>query len=372
MDKLHREPPKSYPKMIDRRLQQIRFTIEDLKLDGLVVSYLPNIRYLTNFSGSSAFLFILQNEIHFVTDDRYEMQAKGELYPIPGMKIHTTREVWKYLVDQKFLGETQTLGFEADRMPYSEAVEIRNIIRPMKFKPAPGEIEPFTMAKDPEELEFIEKASKMATDVYEYMKSNTKSGMTEAQISNLISFKCRELGSEGMPFHTIVTSGSNTALPHIRPTNRKVKKGDLVIMDFGCTVNGFASSICRTIAIGSATKDQQTIYNMLLESQNATFENLRPGINGKILETYARKIINEGGYGDYYKTNLGHGVGISYDENPRINSRDEAIVPDGCVIAVEPAVYLPNKFGVRVKDCALVTTTGAKQITMPPERIEIV
>ena len=374
MDKLHREPPKSYPKLIDRRLQQIRFTIEDLKLDGLVVSYLPNIRYLTNFSGSSAYLFILPDQLHFVTDDRYDLQIKGELYDIPGMKIHSTREVWHYLAKEQFLGkDVKTLGFEADRMPYSEAVEIRNVIRPIKFKPAPGEIEPFTMPKDPEELANIEKAAKIAEEVYEFLKGEIKPGQTEAHIANMLAYKARELGSERLPFHIILTSGTNTALPHITPTDKKIKKNDLVLLEFGCTYNGFAASICRTLCVGKPTKEQETVYKMLLEAQNATFENLRPGINAKILESHARKIITEGGYGDYFKTNLAHGVGISYNENPIISfRREDQIVPDECVIAVEPGIYIPNKFGMRIKDIGQVTTSGINQITFPPDELEVV
>ena len=337
------------------------------------MSYLPNIRYLTNFSGSSAYLFILPDEIHFVTDDRYDLQIKGELYDIPGMKIHSTREVWKYLAQEQFLGKkVKTLGFEADRMPYSEAVEIRNIIRPIKFKPAPGEIEPFTMPKDPDELKYIEQAAKIAEEVYEYVKGEIKPGQSEAHISNMLAYKARELGSEGLPFHTILTSGTNTALPHITPTDKKIKKNDLIVLEFGCTVNGFAASICRTLAVGKATAEQKTVYKMLLEAQNATFENMRPGINGRILEGHARKIITEGGYGDFFKTNLGHGVGISYNESPIISfRRDDQIVPDECVMAIEPAVYIPNNFGMRIKDIGQCRTSGTNQITYPPDELEV-
>lgn len=373
MDKLHREPPTSYPKIIDKRLQQIRFALDDLKLDGLVVSYLPNIRYLTNFSGSSAYLFILKDELHFITDDRYEAQIKGELYKLPNLKVHITREVWKYISEDSVLGaKTKTIGFEADKVYYADAVEIRNMIRPLKFKPTPGEIEPFTMPKDPEEIENISKACKMCDDVYQYIKGVIKVGMSEWEITNEIAFKAREFGSEGVPFHIICTSGTNTAMPHLNPTSRKVKKNDLILMEFGCTVNGFASTLCRTIAVGGATKEQETMYRMLVEAQNATFKNLRQGIVGKVLEQYARKIINEGGYGSYFKTNLGHGVGITYNERPNINSRSEDIVPEGCIMAIEPAVYIPNKFGMRIKDTAKVNKEGVSQITFPPENLEII
>ncbi|MDC1068736.1 Xaa-Pro peptidase family protein [Candidatus Kapabacteria bacterium] len=373
MDKLHRKPPKKYPEMINRRLQQIRFTIEDLKLDGILVTHLPHIRYMTNFSGSSAYLFILQDELHFITDDRYEMQVKGELYDLPGLKVHSTREIWNYLKENKVLGSAENIGFEADRMPYSEAVEIRTMIRPIKFKPTSGEIEPFLTAKDPMEIEYIEKTSKISQKVYDIIKSEIKIGMTESEITNKIAYKSREFGSESVPFHIICTSGVNTALPHIRPTSRKVKEGDLIMMEHGATFNGFATTICRTVGIGEVDKEYFTAYNMILEAQNATIKNLRPGINASILESYARKIILEGGYGDYYKTNLAHGVGISYNENPIINQRNSNhLVPENCVLSIEPAVYVPNKFGMRIKDSVLVTKSGARPITVPPDSLEII
>lgn len=373
MDKLHRDPPTSYPKIIDKRLQQIRFAIEDLKLDGFALTYLPNIRYLTNFSGSSAFLFILPNEIHFVTDDRYEYQIKGELFPLKNMKIHITREVWKLISDDRILGpKVKTIGFEADKMYYSEAVEIRNMVRPLKFKPTPGEIEPFTMPKDDEELQSIKDACKMCENVYDYIKGVIKPGMTEWDITNQIAYKARQLGSEGVPFHIICTSGTNTAMGHLHPTMKKIKKGDLLLLEFGCTVNGFAATISRTLGIGKITPEQEKIYRMLIEAQNATFKNLRQGIVGKVLETYARKVINEGGYGQYFKTNLGHGVGITYNEKPYINSRSEDIVPEGCVMAIEPGIYIPNKFGMRIKDTCKVFKDSVMQITFPPEKMEII
>jgi Xaa-Pro aminopeptidase len=373
MDKLHKKPPKKYPELIDRRLEQIRFTIQDLKLDGLLVTHLPHIRYMTNFSGSYAHLFVLKDEIHFVTDDRYEMQVKGELYDLPGLEVHSTREIWKYLADNNVLKKAKTIGFEADVMAYSDAVEIRNLLRPIKFKPTTGEISPFLTAKDPMEVDYIERASKISEKVYDYIKTIIKPGMTESEITNQIAYKSRELGSESVPFHIICTSGSNTALPHIRPTDRKVKEGDLIMMEHGATFNGFATTICRTVAVGKVDKEYQTVYNMLLEAQNATFENLRPGINANILESYARKIIFEGSYGEYYKTNLAHGVGISYNENPIINQRNSGhLVPENCILSVEPAVYVPNKFGIRIKDAALVTKSGAKIISTAPEQIEVV
>jgi len=370
MENKYIQIPESYPELINRRLQQTRFTIEDEKLDALVISHIPNVRYLTNFSGVSAFLFVTQDELHFVTDDRYELQVQRELYKLPNMKIHITRDVWQYLADTKFLGKISSLGFEADRMPYSDAVEVRNVIRPMKFKPAPNSFEPFTMPKDKDELIFIEKAANIALDTFKYITDFMKPGMTEVEIENEIAYYARKIGSEGVPFHIVFSSGINTAYPHLKATEKKIKKNEIIMVDFGCTYNGFAAGITRTLVIGKATKEQKAIYSMIYKAQQAAFKNLRPGMNGKILDGFAREIIEKEGYGDYFKTNLGHGVGISYNEKPIISFREDSqMVPEGCVLAIEPGVYIPEKFGIRIKDNVVVSRNGTKHITESPKEI---
>ncbi len=362
-----------YPKLVDRRLEQIRFTMEDLKIDSIVVTYLPNIRYLTNFSGSAATLFITENELHFVTDDRYEEQIKTELYPLPGIKTHISRDVWSYIKTAKILKEKSSLGFEADRMAYSDAVDIRNKIRPIKFKPAPGEVEPFTMPKAPEELDNIKKSCAIAEKIYEEMLDFIKPGITEKEIANEISFRSRQMGSESEPFDIIVVSGARGGLIHGMPSDKKIKKNEIVLMDFGCIVNGFCSDITRTIAVGKATKEQKSIYKLLRQAEKAAIEYVRPGMNGKNLDAAARNLIEKAGYGDYFQHSLGHGLGLVVHERPTITFRmDDQIVPNECVLAIEPGIYLPGKFGMRVEDNIFVTTNGGEYLTNAPDELVVI
>jgi len=364
----------AYPDLINTRLEQIRFRFQELKTDGLVVNYLPNIRYLTNFSGSNAMLIIFNEEIFFFTDDRYEEQIKTELYPLPGLKTFITRDVWKYCNEKKLLKDVKMLAFEGDRVGYSEAVATRNKIRPLKFKPAEDkEVERYTMPKAPEELANIEEACRLAEATYKKILKFIKPGVTEKEIANEIAYISRKLGSEKDPFDIIVASGPRGAIVHGTPTDKKIKNGDVIIMDFGCTYNGFVSDITRTVAVGKATKEQKEIYKLLVHAKDTAIKEVHPLMNGIHLDLIARDIIKKAGYGDYFKHSLGHGVGLVVHESPIINFQYEGqIIPEDIVLAIEPGVYLPGKFGMRVEDDIFVAREGARYLTKAPEELPII
>ena len=363
-----------YPAQVDVRLDQIKFRYKEIKSEGIVITHLPNIRYLTNFSGSEAALFIFDDKMFFMTDDRYEEQIKTELYPLPNLTTYITRDIWTYCMDNKLLDDIESLAFEGDRIAYSEAVNIRNQIRPLKFKPTePGEVERYTVPKAPEELFFIEKACQLAEATYNVIIGMIKPGMEEREIATEIAYQSRKLGSEGDPFDIIVTSGPRGALVHGQPTDRKIKVGDIVIMDFGCKYHGFVSDITRTVAIGKATKEQKAIYAIIHEAKEAAIKYVRPHMNGKLVDKAARDIIAKAGYGEFFQHSLGHGLGLVPHEQPLITFRKEdQIVPEDCVLAIEPGIYLPNKFGMRIEDNIFVTRNGAKRLTDGPAELVVI
>ncbi len=367
------EIKKGYPEKIDQRLQQIRFRIEEEKVDGLFVNYLPHIRYLTNFSGSSAALFIFQDEIWFFTDDRYEEQVQNELYQLPNLQIHITRDVWDYCVRMKLFKKMNILAFESERLSYQDVMNIRNIIKPVKFKPALGIVEPYTMPKSIEELENIKKACEMSEKVFEQVLRNFKVGMTEKELAAEVVYIARRYGSEGEPFPTIVVSGKRSSLVHGSPSEKVIKQGDVVTIDFGCIVNGFCSDVTRVFAVGKATKEQVKIYQLLNNAKEKAIEKIRPFVNGKIVDETARSLIAKAGYGDYFQHSLGHGIGISIHEPPLITFRkNDQIIPENCVLAIEPGVYIPDKFGLRVEDNVYVNRDGAKYLTKAPNEIIVI
>ncbi len=361
------------PEKVEMRLQQIKFNMEDeLKADALVVTHLPNIRYLTNFSGSAATLFISSDAIHFITDDRYEEQVKSELFKLPNMSVHISRDPWGLVTSGEILKNIESIAFESDRMTYADTVQIRNSIRPIKMKPALKPVELYTIAKSPEELKSIELSCRTAEKVIEIIKPMLVPGVTEKDISSEIIYQGRKLGSEGDAFDVIVVSGARGALVHGQPSNKVIEKGDIVLIDFGCVVNGFISDLSRTYAIASATEEQKEIYKLLVAAKENAIANVRPGMNGKTLDAFARDMIAKAGYGDYFQHSLGHGIGLVAHEYPFISFRlDDQIIPENSVLAIEPGVYLPGKFGMRVEDNIIVTKNGGKHITTAPAELEI-
>lgn len=367
------ENPTTYPKLVDNRLRQLRFSLEDAKVDALVLTYLPNIRYLTNFSGTEATLFIDKERIFFITDDRYEEQIKTELYPLPDLKTYISRDPWAIAIDKGIFDNVESLAFESDRVSYHEAVEIRNRIRPVKFKPEYLLAERFTIPKDPVELEYIQQACSIAEKTYEMILEYIKPGVSEIDIAIEIAYQSRKLGSEGDPFNIIVVSGARGCLVHGVPSDKKIKTGDIIILDFGCKVNGFCSDITRTIAVGKATKEQKQIYKLLYDAQSYAINEVRPSMNGKILDAFARNMIEKEGLGNYFQHSLGHGIGLVPHELPIITFRkDDQIVPENCVLAIEPGVYLPEKFGMRVEDEIFVTRNGATRLTNAPSELLVI
>jgi Xaa-Pro aminopeptidase len=364
----------SYPKIADIRLEQLKYIMEDHKVDALVVTYLPNIRYLTNFSGSTATLFITPDEIYFVTDDRYEEQVKTELYPLPGLQEpQITRDPFALIADKKILPDVVSMAFEADKMTYDDAVKIRNQVRPVKFKPAPNMVEPFTVPKADEELAYIKEACRIAEATYEKILEFVKPGVTEKELALEITYQSRLLGSEGDPFDIIVTSGDRGALVHGQPSDKEIEKGDIVLFDFGCKVHGFGSDISRTIAVGKATKEQKANYDLLYKAKEAAIEFVRPAMNAKNVDAVARKIIEEAGYGDNFKHSLGHGIGLVAHEHPIITFRLESeMIPENSVLAIEPGIYLPGKYGMRIEDNILVTRNGGVHLTNAPKKLPII
>jgi len=367
------EPVKTFPEKITQRLTQIRFRIEELKTDGLFVNYLPNIRYLTNFSGSSASMIIFQDSIWVFTDDRYEEQVQTELYPLPNLQIHITRDIWNYLIEKKLLKDINALAFEAEKLSYQEVINIRNLIRPVKFKPGETIVEPYTMPKSPEELENIKKACAMSEEVFNIVLKNFKPGMTEKELAAEIVYYARKLGSEGEPFPTIVVSGKRSSMPHGSPTDKQIKANEVVTVDFGCVVNGFCSDITRVFAVGKYTKEQKSIYELLIKAKENAIAQIRPFVNGKLVDQAARSMIAKAGYGDFFQHSLGHGIGIMPHEMPLITFRKEnEIIPEGCALAIEPGIYIPNKYGMRVEDNVYVAKDSAKHLTKAPEELIVI
>ncbi|MDR0927842.1 MAG: Xaa-Pro peptidase family protein [Ignavibacteria bacterium] len=363
---------KPYPKTIDKRFHQLRFNMEDNKLNSVFIQYLPNVRYLTNYSGSAGALLVTEDEIHFFTDDRYEEQVKTELFDLHNLTVHITRDIWQYIIDQGLIKKIEVLGVEAENLSYEEAIHIRQKVHTTnaKFKPISCLVERYTQPKSPEEIESIKKSCNISERVFEHILTFIKPGITELDIAIEIDYQSRLFGSEGPAFDTIVTSGARGALVHGQPSAKKIKKGDIVLMDFGGRVNGFCSDISRTICVGKATKEQKDMYTLLYTAMNKACEEARPSMRGHLLDKVARDMVANAGFGDNFKHSLGHGLGLVCHEKPIITFRmEDQVIPEDVVLALEPGIYLPDICGMRVEDDVLVAKGKNIKLTNAPDTL---
>lgn len=361
-----------FPDIVDMRLKQLKFAMDEFKVDAAYISLLSNVQYLTNFSGTKADLIIVGDEVHFFTDSRYEKQVEEELYDIPQMQIHITDDIWHYCREKKILKKFKTLGFEADVISYSRTIEIRNRIRPVKFKPTPYIFEPFTQPKGEQELSDIRKAAEIAEKTYNTVIETVRTRISENELATEIANIARSHGSEQIPKPIFVTSGERGNVIHGRPTEKNIRKNELTMINFTTSYNGFCCELARTFCIGKATKQQQKAYAQIIEAQELTIKTVVPGMTGQYLDKVVREFMHKSKFGKFFPHALGYGIGLNTHEHPYINPLAEnEMIPDKTVLAIAPGVYT-ERFGMRAQDLVLVSVNGAERITNPPKELPII
>ena len=217
--------------------------------------------------------------------------------------------------------------------------------------------------KSHEELKQIRLAQSITDDTFSYILPRISVGRTEREIMLEMEFYLRKQGSEGAAFDFIVVSGKNSSLPHGVPTDKTIEKGDFITMDFGAVINGYCSDMTRTVAIKTVTDEQRAVYDTVLTAQKKAFEAINPGVPCVQVDKVARDYIDEQGYAGCFGHGLGHSVGIEVHESPSFNTRDESCLKPGMVLSVEPGIYLPDRFGVRIEDMVVITDEGFENVT---------
>lgn len=352
------------------RIPNIRKALRKLNLHALVITHMPHVRYLTNFSGSNGVLIITPRTLHFITDGRYEEQVKTELFDLPGLKTHIGRDVWGIAKTKNIFKNCETAGFEAAYLTYARLDRMRRQMRPIKFKPVKNLVEPVVIPKTEDEIEHIRKAAAIGDKVFDHILGFIKPGMLESDVEAEISYQAKKLGSEGDAFSIIVASGPRSALPHGRASRKKIKKGEVITLDYGCIVNGFCSDMTRTFVIGKPKKLVRKVYDIVLQAELAAIEATRAGVGSRELDAIARNIIADAGYGDQFNHSLGHGLGIEVHEGPTLSKgADNEPIPSGAVVTIEPGIYLGGQFGVRIEDDVLALNGGNETLTHAPREL---
>lgn len=355
---------------MDHPLRRERLVADllELQVDAMLITRMPNVRYLTGFTGSSAQLVITETEAAFLTDSRYEEQARRE---VPDL-----RRITYYPEFVPMFGEVcgdlgvHRVGFEAAGVTYRMYQKLADA-GTVELVPVGEVVERLRWVKDAEELLLIERAQQLADEAYERVTAKLAPGMTEKEVALELEHAMREGGADGIAFDSIVAFGENAAEPHHNPSDRALGTGDLVKLDFGCVAEGYHSDMTRTVAFGELDPRLREVYDVVLRAYRAGVEAVRPGVTGGTADMAAREVIREGGYGDRFGHSLGHGVGLEVHEGPGLRRASTDVIPGGSVVTVEPGVYLPGFGGVRIEDMVVVETDGARPLPRSPRELVV-
>ncbi len=348
-------------KVAESRFTAIRSEFHANKIDALYVNHLPSIRYLTGFSGSNATLIIGMEKAWFFTDDRYTEQIKTELFGVKGLSAHIERDPIGFLRNNNSFADIRSLGFDPSRLTVAALASLRKNLRGISMKRISGIVEKQTIKKAPHEAALIRKAAEIQYLVFQEILPLIKPGVRECDLAAEIAYRGRRLGAEKEAFDIIAIAGEHSAWVHGRAGERTVNLGDMITLDFGFYYQGFASDITRTVACGNPSDEARKIYNIVKQAHDESLAAAKAGIVAAELDGIARKIIAEAGYGDYFQHSLGHGLGIEVHEQPAISFRNtKSVIPEGAVITIEPGIYLPGKFGIRIEDDAWISADGCE------------
>ncbi len=345
------------------RVSAVRDVLAAQDLDALLVSHLPNIRWLTGFSGSSALLVVTALEVVLLTDFRYATQVESEVSPNVRVVIVAESlwtELWEVLGGMLAV---QRLGFDSTHLVHRDFQRLLEQGKRWQWRPTSELIETLRESKDETEIAAIRRAIVMAETALAATLEQLRPGLTETAVAGVLEKALRDAGSEEYPFSSIVASGPNSALPHARAGRRELERGDFVLLDFGAVADGYCSDITRTVVLGRASAEQLEVYEVVREANARASAAVRPGMKGMDADAVAREYIHARGFGEAFGHSLGHGIGLEVHEAPRLAKTAEAVLPLGAVVTIEPGIYRAGWGGIRIEDNVLLTEQGAVVLT---------
>jgi Xaa-Pro aminopeptidase len=335
-----------------KRLETIRSKIKENEIDGILITKRENYTYLSGFTGSSAYLVITSDSADLITDFRYIEQAtkQAPLFNIIKYKGNVAIEINNALKRNN----VEKLGFESIDLTYDKYEDYSSKFEVKELIPLKNIIESIRMIKDSEELQFIKKAVEIADGAFLNVLPLIKPGILETEVSAEIEYFMKKQGAQGSSFQTIVASGARSAMPHGVASNKEIKNGDVIIMDYGAIYQGYCSDITRTIFLGKPDEKMTKIYDIVLRAQKEALNGSHKGLKGREIDSIAREIINNSGYEKNFGHGLGHGVGLEIHEEPRFAPSDDNTMENGMVVTVEPGIYVEGYGGVRIEDMIVI------------------
>lgn len=344
------------------RLDRLRRSLDD----PLLVTGLTNIRYLTGFTGSAGMLFVLPQETVLLTDGRYGTQAVEQLAAAGvGARVEVASTAAQHENAKLIVGDLPVLGLEAGQVTWARQRAFADRwFAGTELVPTEGLVEQLRRVKDDGELARLQEAARIADEALDRLRGRLGDGLTEAAFGRELDFEMRTLGASGPSFDTIVASGPNGAMPHHRPSSRRIQPGEPVVLDFGALFDGYCSDMTRTVWVGDVkAAELRRAVAVVLESQAAGVAAVRAGVEAKAVDRACRDVIEAAGWGDKFVHGTGHGVGLDIHEAPSVAATSTDTLEVGHVVTVEPGVYLPGLGGVRIEDTVVVTEDGCRPLT---------
>jgi Xaa-Pro aminopeptidase len=355
------------------RAERVTDVLRERDLHALLVTELPNLRWLTGFTGSSGAAVIgTDGTRRFVTDFRYLTQSAEQLDDSWAREISSDilEGVARQLPDE---GELR-LGFDDANLSVRNREKLGRLVREgIELVPAGGAVEGLRVAKDADELDRVRAAAKLADDALADVLTRGLAGRTERDVALDLEFTMRRMGAEAVSFPPIVASGAHGALPHAAPRDVEIPAGTLCVVDWGAMLDGYASDCTRTYGTGGDVDPRdREVYDVVLQAQEAALAAVRPGPTGREVDAVARAIIDAAGHAEHFGHGLGHGVGLEVHEGPRLSKQGEDALAAGNVVTVEPGVYVPGAVGVRIEDLVIVTEDGGEVVSALPKELQVI
>ena len=352
------------------RLEKLYEKMKIKDTDAVLITKRENYMYLSGFTGTSACLFITGSRAVLLTDFRYVEQAAAqapdyEILKYAGSKFNELND----LIESE---KVENLSFEDEHLTFSEHTEFVEKLNIKVFSPLGQAIEELRRVKDGSEIELIEKAVRIADDAFTYILKFIKPGVSENELAAEMEYFMKRQGATGPSFETIVASGKRSSMPHGIASEKKIEQGDVITMDYGALYKGYCSDMTRTVFLGKPDRELERIYGIVLDTQLKGISAVKQGITGKDVDSAARKVIADAGFGDNFGHGLGHGVGLEIHEEPMLSMRGSIELKDGMVVTVEPGIYVTGLGGVRIEDMVVVNGENARILTSAKKELIVI
>ena len=355
--------------MKNMRLEDAKRLLTITGCSHLLISDTTDVEYVSGFKSSNVSAIISKRKNVLLSDFRYKSAADVFCGLNPEWKFVLVKERFLDVIG-KYVPAGSILGYQSDFMTVDKYSELKKSLKNVKLKSVSTDIASLSLTKNDSEIDLMRRAAAIGDLALKKLQSFIKPGVTEIEVARKLEIYCNEGGSEKPSFDTIVLFGKRAALPHGKPQNVPLKKGDWILIDFGCTVGGFCSDITRTFVCNKASDLQKKIYGIVKEAQSLARHAARAGISSKSLDGVARSYIQKEGYGNEFGHALGHGVGIRVHERPRVSPQVDEILAINSVITIEPGIYIAESGGVRIEDMMVLQKESSYELTNFPRELQ--